>query len=143
MPETVISKYPLILATVATRKEGMTRKQFREHNETIYAPLLKKVAGKVHPLTWTRRYHVEDDECPTGIPMYIIGTPDGLDWDCFGEMTFVDELHYQQFVALLQSDHAIPVLEEEEKFCDAANTKVVVMRRDVSIGERAEVVKLD
>lgn len=86
MPETVISKYPLILVTVATRKEGLTRKQFWEHNETIYAPLLKKTAGQMHPLTWTRRYHVDEDECPTGVPRHIIGGSDGLDWDCFGEM---------------------------------------------------------
>ena len=86
MPETVISKYPYVLATVATRKEGLTRKQFWEHNEKIYVPLLKKTIGKVHPLTWTRRYHIDDDECPTGIPRQILGTTDGLDWDCFGEM---------------------------------------------------------
>ncbi|KAJ4338355.1 hypothetical protein N0V95_008091 [Ascochyta clinopodiicola] len=143
MPETVISKYPYILATVATRREGFTRDQFREHNETIYAPLLKKTAGKAHPLTWTRRYHVEDGEGPMGVPRMIIGTDDGLDWDCFGEMTFVDELHYQQFITFMHSDSAVPVLEEEEKFCDAANTKLIVMRREVSIGERAQVQKLD
>jgi hypothetical protein len=86
MPETVISKYPYILATVATRKEGFTRKQFWEYNENTYVPLLKKTAGEVHPLTWTRRYHIDDDECPMGVPRHIIGTADGLDWDCFGEM---------------------------------------------------------
>lgn len=86
MPETVISKYPYILATVATRKEGFTRKQFWEYNENTYVPLLKKTAGEVHPLTWTRRYHIDDDECPMGVPRQIIGTADGLDWDCFGEM---------------------------------------------------------
>lgn len=57
--------------------------------------------------------------------------------------TFADELHYQQFIAFIQSDDAIKLLEEEEKFCDAANTKLVVMRREVSIGERAHVQKLD
>jgi len=55
--------------------------------------------------------------------------------------TFADELHCQQFITFLQSDIAVPVLEEEEKFCDAANTKLLVMRREVSLGERAEVQK--
>ena len=95
MPETVISKYPFILVTVATRKEGLTRKEFWEHNETKYAPLLKKTAGKAHPLAWTRRYHVEDDEGPTGVPKHILGTADGLDWDCFGEMVRVRSVEYQ------------------------------------------------
>lgn len=43
----------------------------------------------------------------------------------------------------MNSDDAGPILEEEEKFCDAANTKLLVMRREVSIGERAQVHKLD
>lgn len=86
MPDTVITKYPFVLVTVATRKEGLTREQFRKHNEEVYAPLLKKVAGKLHPLAWTRRYHVDEDEGPKGIPRMIIGTEEGLDWDCFGEM---------------------------------------------------------
>ncbi|KAJ4382604.1 hypothetical protein N0V86_001826 [Didymella sp. IMI 355093] len=143
MPETVLTKYPIVLATAATRKEGLTRKQFWEHNESIYVPLLKKTAGKVHPLTWTRRYHIDDDECPLGVPRQIIGTSDGLDWDCFGEMTFADELHYQQFIAFMNSDNAAPIIEEEEKFCDAPNTKLIVMRREVSVGERADVQKLE
>lgn len=86
MPETVISKYPFILATVATRKEGLTREEFRNHNETHYVPLLKKCAGAAHPLTWTRRYHVDDSEGPAGIPRVLIGSDEGMDYDCFGEM---------------------------------------------------------
>ena len=79
-----MSKYPFILATVATRKEGITREQFRYHNETHYAPLLREVAGAAHPLTWTRRYHVEDGEGPAGVPRVLIGSDDALGWDCFG-----------------------------------------------------------
>ena len=57
--------------------------------------------------------------------------------------TFADELHYQQFIAFMNSDNAAPIIEEEEKFCDAANTKLIVMRREVSVGERAQVQQLD
>jgi hypothetical protein len=129
------TKYPFILTTVATRKEGITRAEFQHHNEEIYAPLLKKVAGKLHPLAWTRRYHVDDSECPIGVPRLLIGGDDGLDWDCLGEMTFEDELHYQQFIALMHSDTAVPMLEEEEKFADPTKTKLIVMRRGISIRE--------
>jgi hypothetical protein len=59
------------------------------------------------------------------------------------QQTFADELHYQQFITLINSEMAEPVLSEEEKFCDAANTKLIVMRREVSIGERAQVQKLE
>lgn len=57
--------------------------------------------------------------------------------------TFADELHYQQFIAFMHSDIAVPILEEEENFCNPANTKLIVMRREVSIGDRAQVQKLD
>jgi hypothetical protein len=43
----------------------------------------------------------------------------------------------------MNSDDAAPILEEEEKFCDAPNTKLIVMRREVSVGERADVQKLE
>ena len=129
------TKYPFVLTTVATRKEGITRADFQRHNEEIYAPLLKKVAGKLHPLAWTRRYHVDDSECPTGIPRVLIGRDDGLEWDCLGEMTFEDELHFQQFIAFMHSDAAVPVLKEEEKFADLEKTKLIVMKRESTMRE--------
>ena len=86
MPQTVITKYPFVLITIGVRKQGTTLEQFREHNENIYAPLLKKLAGKAHPLAWTRRYHVEDGEGPKGIPSLLLGTSRGFEGDCFGEM---------------------------------------------------------
>jgi hypothetical protein len=55
----------------------------------------------------------------------------------------VDELHYQQFITFIHSEHAEPVLDEESKFSKPELTKLIVMRREVSIGERAQVVKLD
>lgn len=160
MPETVITKYPFVLVTLATRKEGVTLEQFRHHNETVYAPLVKKVLGKVHPLAWMRRYHVEEGEGPKGVPRFIIGADDGLTWDCWGEMvcalvqqdeqdadhlpqTFADELHCQQFLTFLHSEEAEPVLEEEGKFADPEKTRLFVMRREHTIGERAEVQKLE
>ena len=129
------TEYPFILTTVATRKEGITRAEFRRHNEELYAPLLKKLAGKFHPLAWTRRYHVDDSECPTGIPRVLIGGDDGLDWDCLGEMTFEDELHLQQFIAIMHSDAGVLILKEEEKFADPGKTKLLFMRRGISIRE--------
>ncbi|KAI4626144.1 uncharacterized protein J4E87_004644 [Alternaria ethzedia] len=138
MPGTTMTKtsaYPYILTTVATRKEGISRAQFHQHNEEKYAPLLKKIAGKVHPLSWTRHYHVDDEECPIGIPRVLIGVDDGMDWDCMGTMAFEDELHLQQFIAFMHSDAAIPVLEEEEKFAEPTKTKLLVMKKGVSVRE--------
>jgi hypothetical protein len=43
----------------------------------------------------------------------------------------------------MHSDIAEPALEEEAKFAIPEKTKLLVMRRDVSIGERAQVQKID
>jgi hypothetical protein len=138
MPHTILAKtstYPYILTTVATRKEGVSHAEFYRHNEEIYAPLLKKTAGKVHPLSWTRHYHVDDSECPIGVPRVLIGSDDGMEWDCMGTMAFEDELHLQQFIAFMHSDAAIPVLEEEGKFVDIEKTKLLFMKKQVSVQE--------
>lgn len=132
---TTATIYSYILTTVATRKEGVTRAEFQRHNEEFYVPLLQKTAGKLHPLAWTRQYHVDDAECPTGVPRVLIGTAEDMDWDCMGEMTFEDELHYQQFIAFMHSDDAVPILTEEEKFADPGKTKLIVMKRQVSTRE--------
>ena len=138
MPHTMLTKtstYPYILTTVATRKEGVSREEFHRHNEEIYAPLLKKVAGKVHPLSLTRHYHVDESECPVGVPRVLIGDDDGMDWDCMGVMAFEDELHLQQFIAFMHSDDALPVLEEEGKFAETTKTKLLFMKKGVSVRE--------
>lgn len=43
----------------------------------------------------------------------------------------------------MHSEGAEAILEDEENFCNTALTKVIVMRRGVTLGERAEVQKLD
>lgn len=124
--------YPYVLATYASRKPGFTREQFRIYNEQIYGPLVKKTFGNAYPLTWIRQYHVDDAELPTGISRILVGADD-QEWDCYGVMTFADELHLQQFMAFMHSDEAAPVLEEELKFADPAKTKLIIMRRAVSV----------
>jgi hypothetical protein len=122
-----------MLTTIATRKEGTTRAAFYEHNENHYAPLLKKKAGKVHPIAWNRMYHVDESECPIGLSRLLIGSDssadDVLDWDCMGQMVFEDELHLQQFITFMHSEEALEVLAEEEKFADPTKTKLLVMKR--------------
>jgi hypothetical protein len=127
------SKYPITLVTLATRKEGVTRAAFHEHNETLYAPLLKRKAGKVHPVAWNRIYHVDESELPIGLSRLLIGSSSSadevFDWDCMGQMTFEDELHLQQFITFMHSEEALEVLAEEEKFADPTKTKLLVMKK--------------
>jgi hypothetical protein len=42
----------------------------------------------------------------------------------------------------MNTDAAEPVLEEEGKFADPEKTKLMVMRREHTLGERAQVQKL-
>ena len=132
MAATPATKYPVVLVTVATRKEGVTRAEFYKHTETYYAPLLEQNAGKVHPLAWNRLYHVDESEAPIGLSRVLIGSDsadDVFDWDCKGEMVFADELHLQQFITFMHSEEALFVLAEEEKFADPTKTKLLVMKR--------------
>lgn len=43
----------------------------------------------------------------------------------------------------MHSEVAEPMLEEESKFAIPEKTKLIVMRRDVTVGERAQVQKHD
>ncbi|KAF1979426.1 hypothetical protein BU23DRAFT_595288 [Bimuria novae-zelandiae CBS 107.79] len=137
MLDTIITKYPFVIVTTVTRKPGLTREQFRHHLETAYAPLVKKVTGNLHPLTWTRRYHIDDGEGPKGLPRVLVGVDDNLA-DCFSEMTFVDELHCQQFLAFMHTKDAEPLLEEEAKFADMEKMKIIIMRREYSFREEIQ-----
>ncbi|KAF2449962.1 hypothetical protein P171DRAFT_517561 [Karstenula rhodostoma CBS 690.94] len=137
MPDKAIPLYPFIIGVEATRKEGTTRKQFRDHYETFYVPLLKKLVGKTHPLTWTRRYNLEEGEGPFGVPKLLIGTDADMGWDCYSEMTFADELHCQQFITLMHSDEVEPMLEEERKFTEPEKLRMIVLRRDITIDDSA------
>jgi hypothetical protein len=50
-------------------------------------------------------------------------------------MAFEDELHLQQFIAFMHSDAALPVFEEEGKFAEPTKTKLLFMKRGVSVRE--------
>jgi hypothetical protein len=55
-----------------------------------------------------------------------------MDWSCFTEMTFEDELHFQQFLAFIYSDASAPLIELEHTFVVAEKTKVVLQKRTIS-----------
>ncbi|EOA85205.1 hypothetical protein ACJQWK_06435 [Exserohilum turcicum] len=128
------TKYPVVLTALTRRKEGTTIEEFLDYNENVFAPLVKKIAGKVYPLSWSRHYHVEDSECPMGLTRILVGSnvDESMDWDVIGEMLFEDELHLQQFITFLHSDAALEIFEEEAKFIDQSKKKMVVMKRAVT-----------
>jgi hypothetical protein len=125
---------PCTLVTLISRKEGMTLAEFKEHMESRFVPLMKEVCGPLHPVTWTRRYiaHTANDEQrkegPLGLPAFLIGHDQDIGWDSFSEMTFQDELHLQQYFALINEEEpAEKLLAEEAKFSDTQKLKFILM----------------
>lgn len=129
----------------------MSIDEFKEHYENIHVPLLKSVTGASFPISHTRHY-VARAESGAGdragvrtastkrleatAPVVLVGTKDDVAWDAFATLTFRDELHFQQFFALVNDPAAAErIQEDEEKFSDAEKFKVVVLGQTLSTGQ--------
>ncbi|PSN71308.1 hypothetical protein BS50DRAFT_280020 [Corynespora cassiicola Philippines] len=133
--------YSIVL--FVSRKPGLSIAQFRHHWEEIHVPLLKSLTGNSFPLSHARNYvaRVEDGageragvrtasskKADSTAPVVLVGNKEDVDWDGFATLTFRDELHFQQFFALVnQPEAADKIQEDEEAFSDPAKFKVVVL----------------
>ncbi|KAF2649700.1 hypothetical protein K491DRAFT_668475 [Lophiostoma macrostomum CBS 122681] len=134
---------PYAIALFVSRKPGVSIGEFKDHWENKHIPLLKSIVGKAFPLTHTRRYvaRVESGagdragvtpashrRAPSAAPVVLGGDKNEVTWDGFAELVFRDELHFQQFFALVnESEAAARIQQDEERFADASNFKVVVI----------------
>ena len=58
----------------------------------------------------------------------LVGDKDDVNWDGFAELVFRDELHFQQFFAVVNEPEAAErIQQDEERFTDASKFKVVVI----------------
>lgn len=125
---------PYAFVQLVSRKEGLTLAEFKDHFENKFAPLMKEICGPLFPLTWVRRYIAQEANeeqkkpGPMGLPALLIGRHEDIGWDSFSEMTFQDELHFQQYFALInEQEPAEKLLAEEKKFSDINKLKFIVM----------------
>ena len=134
MPHTVLLFY--------TRLPELSSIQFKDHMETVYLPLLKKTMG-CHQPSQIRVQYVERVSSGAGdrlgattaskarnppeAPVVLVGSPGDLNWDAMCEMTFQDELQLQQCLAIANSSEGQAVKEEEERFSQPDELRVVLM----------------
>ncbi|KAI2611762.1 EthD domain-containing protein [Hypoxylon fragiforme] len=125
----------------ATRKAGTTPEQFREHYETKHMPLFRELAGEHVHLKHTTRYiqrtqgHAEGTTRNATTPAQVIqGTQADFDYDAIAEITHKDAAAFQ---AMAEHIHAperwAKIVEDEERFLDRAQSKVVVVGEHVSV----------
>ncbi|KAF2019248.1 hypothetical protein BU24DRAFT_115377 [Aaosphaeria arxii CBS 175.79] len=127
-------KEEIVFVQLVSRKEGLTLQEFKRHQEEIFVPLVKRVCGDLFPVSWTRRYLAESEHeaqrkpGALGLPRLLVGRKEDVGWDCLGEMRFSDELHFQQFFALVnEKGPAEALLDEESRFSDVTKLKFIVM----------------
>lgn len=124
-----------------TRRPEVTPEDFQSHLEEIHLPIIKEVFDEHQPLTYTMHY-VQRVKTGAGDrlgavtsmtgradpndPVVLIGQPSDLGWDAMGKMTFRDELHIQQALAIMETGGQ-RIKEDEDLFALVDLTKVVVV----------------
>jgi hypothetical protein len=63
-----------------------------------------------------------------GLPALLVGLREEIGWDCLSEMTFHDELHFNQYFALINEETpAERLMHEERLFSDITKLKFIIM----------------
>lgn len=126
------------------RRSDFTPEQFKAHMENEYLPLLKTTMGPHFPQSLTLRY-VERVQSGAGdrfgatmsskyrnppeAPVVLVGSPSDVTWDCQCEMIFRDDLQLQQGYAVINSEAGQAVRDEEERFTDTEQMRIVLMEK--------------
>lgn len=126
-----------------SRNENVTHNEFKTILENEWVPLLEKVAGPVFPLTYVRRYvaHAGNEEQrkregPLGLPALMVGQNESIPWDCLVECTFEDDLHLQQFFALINEEEpAEKLIACEATFSDVHKLRIIAMENHVTVNK--------
>ncbi|KAJ4400711.1 hypothetical protein N0V91_008452 [Didymella pomorum] len=122
------------------RRPDFTPAQFREHIESKYLPIVKKVMGPHIPVMTTLRLGAtlaskyRNDE---NAPVLLVGYPKDLEWDVMVEMSFKDDLHLMQGYAATNSAEGQRIRDVKEEFTVPDAMKVVLMDR-VFLTDRRE-----
>lgn len=139
----------MVVSVIAlyTRRSDVDPEDFKRYMEDKHLPLLKQVLGDHYPASFPRRYvqRVESGagdrlgaqsaskktSDPTG-PVVLVGAPEDLGWDMWGELIFRDELHMQQCYAAMNSLEGQQVKDDEENFTVPHLLKVVLVGESIA-----------
>ncbi|KAJ4287722.1 hypothetical protein N0V90_012426 [Kalmusia sp. IMI 367209] len=130
---------PYRCITFIHRKEGTTPQEFRDGWEA-HMRLLIEVTKPHSPAECVRHYpaRVESDiaqRAPTSLsrhdgnaPLVLLGNTELVTWDCMVDCTYRDELHFQQFYALVsETEVGDRIAASEYAISDPTKLKLVVI----------------
>jgi hypothetical protein len=133
---------PCVLVIFVTRKEGISFPEFKRIMEEEMVPIYNDITGELRPIKWIRRYiaHSEGEEHrkegPLGLPALLVGQQQDIGWDCFCEMFFKDELHLQQYFAMINEEGPAERLLEAESRCSDIHKMKMILMESFSEGEQ-------
>ena len=110
-------------------RSGMTIEAFRNHYETVHAPLALQIFPSIR--RYTRNYVTFDKaRMPVG------AAPADFGWACLTEMWFNNAAGYDAFLARLRDPEVLRVMQEDEaKFVDPASVwKLIVNEFTSTVG---------
>lgn len=71
---------------------------------------------------------LEGSASSANAPMVVMGQPSDFDWDVCSVITYTNEIHFRQFMAVLaDAENAKVLAEDEEKFMDRSKFKAVIL----------------
>jgi len=123
---------PLTVIIYATRKQGMTPADFKQHYEESHVPLVKSIAGNHFPKSHTRFYvqrtHTGDpnDKTNEAYPATVfVGGQEAFDYDAYAELVFEDMPALQQFMGCcMEPEAAKKIAADEEKFLERSKMTI-------------------
>lgn len=131
---------PLTVLAFYTRHPDFSPKDFEAYMIDRHVPLVKDIMGPLCPQTYNLRFAMRVDSgigdrlgaiistqvrTNADAPVMLVGSPDDLDWDAVGEMTFRDELHLHQALSVMNDLDSQRIKDDEEIFTIPEKLKVV------------------
>lgn len=114
---------PVTLGITCFRLPSLNPEEFKVYYETKHVPLIKSlIDGDATPLSYRRNYL---NRTPDGGPALIRGDAAKVDWDCFVEITFTDDEHFQKYMTVYGANMKI-IGAHEATFLD--QKKVIVAK---------------
>jgi hypothetical protein len=114
---------PYSVLCLTRRRPDLTFAEYKNHYETVHAPMVTRLLSPHAPDTYVRHYIDHSDETA-----FYVGKPEEVEYDCCAVFTYKDKAAWQLGLTRFYSpDLQGPVTADEEKFLDRSCTKLVVV----------------
>lgn len=112
---------PVTVLLYCYRLPSISPAQLRTYVEETHVPYVKSLLKANYPQSHTRYYTNKDAG-------YVVGSPEDADADMIAIITYADEEHMKQSMAMRYSDGIRQLIQADEaKFMDVSKVKVIKM----------------